>query len=114
MEKIFVKNKFNFLTFILFMFLLASAEAQEVNSADNTKSIQSGVSSKITSNTGNSKKALKKVTLNFDEEVIKGTGDSPNLILLNSSKMSSFKDLYKKRTNFMDKVEQNKGLFNGK
>ena len=58
------------------------------------------------------KKNKKKVVLDFEEEVIKGDNNVPELLLLNSRKLIRYKDLFNKRTNFIDEIDANKGLFN--
>ncbi len=54
----------------------------------------------------------KKVTIDFEDEIIKGNYDAPELIFLNSRKAVKYKDLFNTRTHFIDEIESNRGLFN--
>ena len=53
-----------------------------------------------------------KVTLNFEDEFIKGNYDAPDILLMNSRKHIKYKDLFNTRNHFIDEIESNRGLFN--
>ena len=57
-------------------------------------------------------KSQNKVDINFEDEVIKGDNNVPEMLLVNSRKLVKYKDLFNKRTDFIDEVESNKDLFN--
>lgn len=53
-----------------------------------------------------------KVTINFEDEFIKGNYDAPEILLMNSRKHIKYKDLFNTRNHFIDEIESNRGLFN--
>ena len=58
------------------------------------------------------KGAPKKVAIDFENDVITGSYDVPDAQFLNSRKLIKYKELFNKRTNFIEEIEANKGLFN--
>jgi len=56
--------------------------------------------------------APKKVAIDFENDVITGSYDVPDAQFLNSRKLIKYKELFNKRTNFIEEIEANKGLFN--
>ena len=60
------------------------------------------------------KGAAKKKTmkLDFDNETVTGSYDTPDASFINSRRMVKYKELFNKRTNFIEEIESNKGLFN--
>ena len=54
----------------------------------------------------------KKVAIDFENDVITGSYDVPDAQFLNSRKLIKYKELFNKRTNFIEEIEANKGLFN--
>ena len=62
--------------------------------------------------TGKKAAPLKKVKIDYENETVMGTYDTPDAQFINSRRMMKFKVLFNRRTNFIDEVESNKGLFN--
>ncbi|MGZ3689928.1 MAG: hypothetical protein ACXVAX_00405 [Pseudobdellovibrio sp.] len=60
------------------------------------------------------KAAAKKKTmkLDFESDTVTGTYDTPDASFINSRRMIKYKELFNKRTNFIEEIESNKGLFN--
>lgn len=56
--------------------------------------------------------AKKKIKLDYENETVMGTYDVPDASFINSRKMIKYKELFNKRTNFIDEIDANKGLFN--
>lgn len=54
----------------------------------------------------------KKVKIDYENDVITGSYDVPDAQFLNSRKLIKYKELFNKRTNFIEEIEANKGLFN--
>ncbi len=54
----------------------------------------------------------KKMKIDFDNETVTGTYDTPDASFINSRRMIKYKELFNKRTNFIEEIESNKGLFN--
>lgn len=63
-------------------------------------------------NTPGKSKAKKKIKINFEDETITGNYDIPDTMFLNSRRLIKYKELFNKRTNFIEEIESNKGLFN--
>lgn len=57
-------------------------------------------------------KAKKKIKIDFENETITGNYDVPDTLFLNSRRLIKYKELFNKRTNFIEEIESNKGLFN--
>lgn len=57
-------------------------------------------------------KTKKKVKIDYENEVVTGSYDVPDAQFLNSRKLIKYKELFNKRTNFIEEIEANKGLFN--
>ena len=56
--------------------------------------------------------AKKKIKLDYESDTVTGTYDVPDASFINSRKMIKYKELFNKRTNFIDEIDANKGLFN--
>lgn len=56
--------------------------------------------------------AKKKIKLDYENETVMGTYDVPDASFINSRKMIKYKELFNKRTNFIEEIDANKGLFN--
>jgi len=56
--------------------------------------------------------AKKKIKLDYENETVTGSYDVPDASFINSRKMIKYKELFNKRTNFIDEIDANKGLFN--
>ncbi len=63
-------------------------------------------------NAANKSKTKKKIKINFEDETITGNYDVPDTLFLNSRRLIKYKELFNKRTNFIEEIESNKGLFN--
>ena len=59
-----------------------------------------------------STKPKKRVSLNFDDELVQGQYDAPEVLLMNSRKHIKYKDLFNTRNNYIDEIETNRGMFN--
>ena len=57
-------------------------------------------------------KAKKKIKIDFENETVTGNYDVPDTMFLNSRRLIKYKELFNKRTNFIEEIESNKGLFN--
>ena len=57
-------------------------------------------------------KAKKKIKIDFENETVTGNYDVPDTLFLNSRRHIKYKELFNKRTNFIEEIESNKGLFN--
>ena len=56
--------------------------------------------------------AKKKINLDFENDTVMGTYDTPDASFINSRRMIKYKELFNKRTNFIEEIDSNKGLFN--
>jgi hypothetical protein len=56
--------------------------------------------------------AKKNIKIDFESDTVTGTYDVPDASFINSRKMIKYKELFNKRTNFIDEIDANKGLFN--
>ncbi len=56
--------------------------------------------------------AIKKIKIDYENETVMGSYDTPDAQFINSRRMIKFKELFNRRTNFIEEVEANKGLFN--
>ncbi len=63
-------------------------------------------------NTAAKNKAKKKIKIDFENETVTGNYDVPDTMFLNSRRLIKYKELFNKRTNFIEEIESNKGLFN--
>lgn len=54
----------------------------------------------------------KKLTLNFEDETVTGNYEAPDALLMSSRRLIKYKELFNRRTNFIEETESNKGLFN--
>lgn len=54
----------------------------------------------------------KKVKLDYDDDTVMGSYDVPDAQFINSRRMIKYKELFNKRTNFIEEIDANKGLFN--
>jgi hypothetical protein len=80
-----------------------------------TPAQQSPAAAKTTTTTTTTKKApaaKKSIKLDFENETVTGSYDVPDASFINSRKMIKYKELFNKRTNFIDEIDANKGLFN--
>lgn len=96
------RNKIVFLILIIF---IAFNVGTEVYAAD-TNATQPA---KTTIKTPDNKKKLK---LNFEDELVTGNYEAPDALFMNSRRLIKYKELFNKRTNFIEEIESNKGLFN--
>lgn len=102
------KNNFKLLLLILSVFSISSLSiAQQEASTANTTATPANTTAKNKKNTG--KKTMK---LDFENETVTGTYDTPDASFINSRRMIKYKELFNKRTNFIEEIESNKGLFN--
>lgn len=60
------------------------------------------------------KKAPSKKTIKIDYEndVVMGVYETPDASFINSRRMIKYKELFNRRTNFIEEIDSNKGLFN--
>ena len=56
--------------------------------------------------------AKKKIKIDYDNETVTGGYDVPDAQFINSRRMIKYKELFSKRTNFIEEIDANKGLFN--
>lgn len=56
--------------------------------------------------------AIKKIKIDYENDTVLGSYDTPDAQFINSRRMIKFKELFNRRTNFIEEVEANKGLFN--
>lgn len=56
--------------------------------------------------------AKKKIKLNFEDELVTGNYEAPDALFMSSRRLIKYKELFNRRTNFIDEIESNKGLFN--
>ena len=54
----------------------------------------------------------KKIKLNFEDETVTGNYEAPDALLMSSRRLIKYKELFNRRTNFIEETESNKGLFN--
>ena len=53
-----------------------------------------------------------KIKIDFEDEAVSGSYDVPDTMFMNSRRLIKYKELFNKRTNFIDEIDSNKGLFN--
>lgn len=60
------------------------------------------------------KKAAGKKTIKIDYEndLVMGVYETPDASFINSRRMIKYKELFNRRTNFIEEIDSNKGLFN--
>lgn len=56
--------------------------------------------------------AVKKIKIDYENETVMGVYDMPDAQFINSRRIIKFKELFNRRSNFIEEVEANKGLFN--
>lgn len=56
-----------------------------------------------------SKKTIK---LDYENDVVMGVYETPDASFINSRRMIKYKELFNRRTNFIEEIDSNKGLFN--
>lgn len=96
--------------FLLMIFLGVSAGAQ---TSETTEVSASPAASATTPNTAaKQSKTKKKIKINFEDENVTGNFDVPDTMFMSSRRLIKYKELFNKRTNFIDEIESNKGLFN--
>lgn len=54
----------------------------------------------------------KKIKLDYESDVVMGAYDTPDASFINSRRMIKYKELFNRRTNFIEEIDSNKGLFN--
>ena len=54
----------------------------------------------------------KKIKIDYEGETVTGGYDVPDASFINSRRMIKYKELFNKRTNFIEEIDANKGLFN--
>lgn len=57
-------------------------------------------------------KSKKQIKIDFEDQLIKGDYDVPDTLFLNSRRLVKYKELFNRRTNFIEEIEANKGVFN--
>ena len=95
----------------LLVVLAISLGVSSVVTAEETKKAKTSSSGSATA-TATATKNKKKVSIDFEDEVIKGNNDSPEVLFLNSRRLVKYKDLFNRRTNFIEEIESTRGLFN--
>ena len=104
------KNKYvYFFSLIISLIFVAPATAQTIT--PQTEVVTPG-SPSAAPNAANKTKTKKKIKINFEDETITGNYDVPDTLFLNSRRLIKYKELFNKRTNFIEEIESNKGLFN--
>lgn len=97
-----LKNRLLFL--LILIFINFSASAQSVSTI-----VKPGTAPKDSAKQSKSKK---KININFEDEVVTGNYDIPDSMFMSSRKLIKYKELFNKRTNFIEEIDSNKGLFN--
>lgn len=87
--------------------VLAQKSSQNSNKNQNSTEKNSNKNSENTS--ANVKKKYK---INFEEELITGEYEAPDMVVMNSRGLIKYKELFNKRSNFIAEVEASKGVFN--
>lgn len=98
-------NKNNFIRLLCALLILTGVpfvSAQTPNAAGGANT------GKAAANAANKKK----IKIDYENELVMGNYDVPDAQFLNSRRMIKYKELFNKRTNFIDEIESNKGLFN--
>ena len=101
------RNKF---VYVFVMILLSVQAGPSAHAQADPKVMPSPASS--APNTAAKNKAKKKIKIDFENETITGNYDVPDTMFLNSRRLIKYKELFNKRTNFIEEIESNKGLFN--
>ena len=104
------KNIYFFMLLLLGVSFAGLARAQTENSTAVVPGSPS--SAPNVSNAAAKNKTKKKIKINFEDEAITGNYDVPDTLFLNSRRLIKYKELFNKRTNFIEEIESNKGLFN--
>lgn len=103
----------NKLIYSLFLILLSVQFGSTANAqADATVTPSAPSSAPNSPNAAAKNKAKKKIKIDFENETITGNYDVPDTMFLNSRRLIKYKELFNKRTNFIEEIESNKGLFN--
>ncbi len=102
-------NKNNFLTVLIkfiilsiFSVVVAAAEAQ-------TTPVKTGQTQVVKKT---QPAPIKKIKIDYENDTVLGAYDTPDAQFISSRRMIKFKELFNRRTNFIQEVESNKGLFN--
>ena len=90
------KNKLILLSLISFLSLTAGAQVASPTSAPSATA----------------KATKKKIKIDYENELVTGSYDVPDAQFLNSRKLIKYKELFNKRTNFIEEIDSNKGVFN--
>jgi hypothetical protein len=96
-------NKNNYCLIILNIIFLISVNLFAQN-FQSTQPKKSDVTEKADGN--------KKVKIDYDSDLIIGTNENPDTSFINSRRMIKYRELFNRRTNFIEEIESNKGLFN--
>ena len=54
----------------------------------------------------------KTIKLDYENDVVMGVYETPDASFINSRRMIKYKELFNRRTNFIEEIDSNKGLFN--
>jgi FlaG/FlaF family flagellin (archaellin) len=102
-------NKNNFFITVTLAALIGSTAMAQVN---RKPAQQSAPATKTTTTAKKAPAAKKNIKIDFESDTVTGTYDVPDASFINSRKMIKYKELFNKRTNFIDEIDANKGLFN--
>lgn len=105
------RNKLNSVLFLILMTVQVGSTAYAQSDATVTPSAASSAPNSAPSAAAKNK-AKKKIKIDFENETITGNYDVPDTLFLNSRRLIKYKELFNKRTNFIEEIESNKGLFN--
>lgn len=56
--------------------------------------------------------AKKTIKIDYENDVVMGVYETPDASFINSRRMIKYKELFNRRTNFIEEIDSNKGLFN--
>ena len=100
--------------YVLFLILLGVQFGSNANAQSDATITPSAPSSapNTAPNAAAKNKTKKKIKIDFENETITGNYDVPDTLFLNSRRLIKYKELFNKRTNFIEEIESNKGLFN--
>lgn len=54
----------------------------------------------------------KTIKIDYENDVVMGVYETPDASFINSRRMIKYKELFNRRTNFIEEIDSNKGLFN--
>lgn len=97
---------------LILMFLSVSIGLSTSAQTESSQTVTPGGPSSAPNVVAPKNKAKKKIKINFEDENITGNYDVPDTLFLNSRRLVKYKELFNKRTNFIEEIESNKGLFN--